>query len=142
MKNHSLPAVLLFAVAAAAGCRALPEPVCESRLLVPAVQVTGPRTAAVGQTVTYTLRVRLGNSCGAFDSIVVSKDSSRISPFSQQVGVQGKYTGCSCQADTLTVTPVTYQFRPAKAGTYYLHFLSQQFLTRPSTFLNDTLTVR
>lgn len=139
MKNHALPSLLVLAVAATAGCRALPEPVCQSRLLVPVVRAVGPRQATVNQRVTYNLQVKLGNSCGVFDTIVTNQvdDLTGTTPIVQQVGVRGKYTGCTCTTDTTALTAVSYQFQPTKAGTYYL-----RFLTRQSGFLTDTLTVR
>ena len=137
MKNTVLPLSLFAALAASAGCRALPEPVCDSRQLAPIVQAAGPRTAAVNQLVSYTLGVKLGNSCGVFDTIVVSAGDSKTGPITQQIGARGHYVGCSCQTDTLAVTTTTYQFRPTRAGTYYL-----QFLTRQSRFIVDTLLVQ
>lgn len=138
MKFAGLPSLSLLAgLAAMASCRALPEPVCTSQLLVPVVRAVGPRRAALNQPVSYALDVKLGNNCGAFDSIVVSAGDNTTGPFTQQIGVRGRYTGCSCQADTTTVTPATYQFTPAKAGVYYL-----QFLTRQSRFITDTLVVQ
>lgn len=139
MKNSSLSALFLLTVAAVAGCRALPEPVCQSRLLVPAVRAVGPRRAAVNQAVTYQLGVKLGNSCGVLDTILVNSidDPTGVAVPVRQVGVRGKYDGCSCTTDTLTITPVSFQFKPIKAGTYYLRFLSRQ-----STFITDTLTVQ
>jgi len=137
MKNTVLPLSLFAALAASAGCQALQEPVCDSQQLAPIVQATGPRTATVNQLVSYALSVKLGNSCGAFDTLVVSTGNNKTGPITQQIGARGHYVGCSCQADTMAVTTATYQFRPSRAGTYYLQFLSRQ-----SRFLIDTLVVQ
>lgn len=137
MKTSALPLFLSAAVAATAGCRALPEPTCQSRLLVPIVARSGPRQATVGQQLTYTFDVKLGNSCGVVDTVIASQGDNAVGPFTRQVGVRALYNGCSCTTDTLALTRVSYQFRPDKAGTYYL-----KFLTRQSRFYTDTLLVR
>ena len=134
VKLRLLPAALLLAVVA--GCRALPEPECQSQLLVPVLRATGPRRAAVNQPVSYTLVVRLGNSCSKSDTLLVSGGDSTATTFVRRIGVQGRYVGCACAPDTAR-TSVTYRFQPRKAGTYYLQFLTQQ-----NRFLVDTLTVQ
>ncbi|NML66441.1 hypothetical protein HHL22_14610 [Hymenobacter sp. RP-2-7] len=132
----SLLTGLLTATLALPGCLAVSEPVCQSTILVPITTATGPRTATVGQAVTYNLVYSIGNDCGTFGNIVTNTINNTDGTTVQQVGVNGSYTGCSCNATT-TSSQTTYQFTPTKAGTYYV-----QFLTTNNAYLTDTLTVR
>lgn len=117
-------------------CTSVPEPVCQSNILVPISKIVGPRTAAINQTVTYTLTYDLGNSCGTFGNLATNTIMNADGTTTQQVGVSGKYNGCSCTAASAPAQ-TAYQFQPTKAGTYYF-----QFLVANSQFTTDTLTVQ
>ena len=127
---------LLAATFALPGCLAVDEPVCQSTILVPVTTASGPRTAAAGQAVTYNLGYSIGNSCGTFGTIITNTLPNNDGSTVQQVGINGSYKGCSC-SPTTTASQTSYQFTPAKAGTYYV-----QFLTTNNAFITDTLTVR
>lgn len=131
-----LPAGLLAATLTLPGCLAVSEPVCQSTILVPITTATGPRTSAAGQPVTYTVAYSIGNSCGVFGSFVTNTIANNDGTTTQQVGLNGSYSGCSC-ATVSTSTQASYQFTPPKPGTYYM-----QFLTASSAFITDTLTVQ
>ncbi|MGI4832882.1 MAG: hypothetical protein ACRYFK_05410 [Janthinobacterium lividum] len=127
---------LLAATLMLPGCLAVDEPVCQSTILVPISTATGPRTATAGQAVTYSLGYSLGNSCGTFGNLITNTVTNADNTTTQQVGVNGNYSGCSCNA-VATASQASYQFTPPKAGTYYV-----QFLTTNNAFITDTLVVQ
>jgi hypothetical protein len=105
------------------------EQVCFSQVYAPATEVTGPETATINQEVTYFVKFNVTNSCGTFYNFAVSTG------FPKQVAAVVNYDGCSCTAQTTSVTK-SYKYTPTQAGSYLF-----QFYAGNNIYIEKTLTV-
>ncbi len=102
---------------------------CISTVYAPATEVTGPATATVNQDVTYVVKYKIENSCGAFLNFAKNET------LPLQIAVVARYSGCNCN-EVARIETRNYIYKPATAGEHTIKFFSGNGL-----FISKTLTV-
>jgi len=92
---------------------------CYTRAYMAATAVTGPDSTTVNTPVNFNVSFKVVNSCGTFVGFQQFNTT-----FPRQIGATVDYTGCNC-TETNTILTKPYEFKPTVAGSYILHFLTE-----------------
>jgi hypothetical protein len=92
---------------------------CYDRYYMAATAVTGPETTTVNTPVVFNVTFSIAKSCGVFFNFVETNTG-----FPKNIAAAVDYTGCNCDQVSTTVTK-PYTFKATTAGTYTLHFLTE-----------------
>ena len=93
-------------------------------------EVTGPNTMLVDEEAEFVVKCYLHNGCGKFEKLESSSNEYTVT-----ISLKAKYEGCVCTAN-LIEGEITYKFKPAQKGVYYL-----QYVQPNNTYFTDTVTV-
>lgn len=104
---------------------------CVSYSQARVIAAVGPSTGSVSQPLNFIITYGIDNGCGQFDHFEESATANTTS-----IKLINKYTGCLC-TEIYREFGITYPFKAASAGIYYLEFLNNN-----NTTVRDTIVIQ